>query len=85
MLCGTREDVAAGAMAFHVETGLGLPLLQPVLQEDRQIDELIAAAAIYASTLPEPAGRWPPATRSAGGAGGRGRGATPDASPTTDA
>ena len=48
MLCGTREDVAAGAMAFHAETGLQLPLLQPVLQEDRQIDELIAAAAIYA-------------------------------------
>ena len=45
MLCGTREDVAAGAMAFHVEAGLELPLLQPVLQEDRQIDELIAAAA----------------------------------------
>src|SRR4051812_44694119 len=54
MLCGTREDVAAGAMAFHVETGLGLPLLQPVLQEDRQIDELIAAAALYAELL-EPA------------------------------
>jgi 1,4-dihydroxy-2-naphthoate octaprenyltransferase len=49
MLCGTREDVAAGAMAFHTGTGLHLPLLQPVLQEDRQIDELIAAAAIYAS------------------------------------
>src|SRR5512146_218873 len=49
MLCGTREDVAAGAMAFHASTGLQLPLLQPVLQEDRQIDELIAAAAIYAS------------------------------------
>src|SRR5436190_6020571 len=49
MLCGTREDVAAGAMAFHVETGLGLPLLQPVLQEGRQIDELIESAAIYAS------------------------------------
>ena len=55
MLCGTREDVAAGAMAFHAETGLQLPLLQPVLQEDRQIDELIAAAAIFAS-IPE-AGR----------------------------
>ncbi len=52
MLCGTREDVAAGAMAFHTETGLQLPLLQPVLQEDRQIDELIAAAAIFAS-VPE--------------------------------
>jgi 1,4-dihydroxy-2-naphthoate octaprenyltransferase len=49
MLCGTREDVAAGAMAYHAEAGLHLPLLQPVLQEDRQIDELIAAAAIFAS------------------------------------
>jgi 1,4-dihydroxy-2-naphthoate polyprenyltransferase len=62
MLCGTREDVAAGAMAFHVQTGLQLPLLQPVLQEDRQIDELVAAAAIYASipdrsAASEPGGR----------------------------
>jgi alkanesulfonate monooxygenase SsuD/methylene tetrahydromethanopterin reductase-like flavin-dependent oxidoreductase (luciferase family) len=32
MLCGTREDVAAKAMAFHTEAGLQLPLLQPVLQ-----------------------------------------------------
>jgi 1,4-dihydroxy-2-naphthoate polyprenyltransferase len=54
MLCGTREDVAAKALAFHTEAGLGLPLLQPVLQEDRQINELIAAAALYAG-LPEPA------------------------------
>lgn len=54
MLCGTREDVAAKADAFHVETGLGLPLLQPVLQEERQVDELIAAATIYAG-LPAPA------------------------------
>ena len=48
MLCGTREDVAAKAIRFHAEAGLRLPLLQPVLQEDRQIDELIAAAALYA-------------------------------------
>ena len=48
MLCGTREDVAARAMAFHTEAGLGLPLLQPVLQEEGQVDELIAAASIYA-------------------------------------
>jgi 1,4-dihydroxy-2-naphthoate octaprenyltransferase len=41
-------------MAFHSEAGLGLPLLQPVLQEDRQINELVAAAALYAG-LPEPA------------------------------
>lgn len=54
MLCGTREDVAAGTMAYHSRTGLQLPLLQPVLQEDRQIDELIAAATIFAS-IPETA------------------------------
>ena len=56
MLCGTREDVAAKVLAFTVETGLQLPLLQPVLQEERQIDELIAAAAMYAE-LPASA-RW---------------------------
>ncbi len=53
MLCGTREDVAAKAMAFHADAGLGLPLLQPVLQEDRQVEELVAAAALYAR-LPAP-------------------------------
>ncbi len=52
MLCGTREDVAAKAMAYHAEAGLELPLLQPVLQEDRQIDEILAAATLYAE-LPD--------------------------------
>jgi 5,10-methylenetetrahydromethanopterin reductase len=54
MLCGTREDVAAKAMAFHVDAGLGLPLLQPVLQEDAQVDALLAAATLYAEA-PGPA------------------------------
>ncbi len=53
MLCGTREDVATKAMAFHVDAGLGLPLLQPVLQEDAQVDALLAAATLYAEA-PEP-------------------------------
>ena len=53
MLCGTREDIAAKAMAYHAQAGLGLPLLQPVVQEDYQVDELIAAAAMYAA-LPAP-------------------------------
>jgi 1,4-dihydroxy-2-naphthoate octaprenyltransferase len=69
MLCGTRDDVAAKVLAFTVETGLQLPLLQPVLQEERQIDELIAAAALYAelpasarwvAPLPTPAGEAAP-------------------------
>jgi 1,4-dihydroxy-2-naphthoate octaprenyltransferase len=58
MLCGTREDVAAAAMAFHVKAGLGVPVLQPVVQEDRQVKELIEAARLYAdlpSAEPEPA------------------------------
>src|SRR5512143_1118291 len=53
MLCRPREAVAAGAMAFHTQAGLHLPLLQPVLQEERQIDELIAAATVFAS-IPDP-------------------------------
>ncbi len=53
MLCGTREDVAAAALRFHTESDLDLPLLQPVLQEQKQIDEILAAAALYAG-LPAP-------------------------------
>ena len=34
MLCGTRDDVAARAMEFHSQTGLDLPLLQPVVQDE---------------------------------------------------
>jgi 1,4-dihydroxy-2-naphthoate octaprenyltransferase len=49
MLCGTREDVAAKAMAFHAETGLDLPLLQPVVQDEAQTVELIEAAKLYAA------------------------------------
>ncbi len=76
MLCGTREDVAAGAMAFHTQTGLQLPLLQPVLQEDRQIDELIAAAAIFAS-IPDSAAETETAAPVAVGAAGAGSPVTP--------
>ena len=54
MLCGTRDDVAAKAMAYHVETGLDLPLLQPVLQEEHQIQEMLAAATLFAE-MPMPA------------------------------
>jgi 1,4-dihydroxy-2-naphthoate polyprenyltransferase len=53
MLCGTRDDVAAGAMRFHADAGLDLPLLQPVLQEEAQIGEILAAARAYAA-LPDP-------------------------------
>ena len=47
MLCGTREDVAAGAQRFHDEAGLDLPLLQPVVQEAEQVEAILDAATLY--------------------------------------
>ena len=81
MLCGTREDVAEKAMAFHRVAGLQLPLLQPVLQEERQIEELVGAAAIYASIPADAEARVATGTAVvAGVAAGR---ATTDAEPMT--
>lgn len=58
MLCGTAEEVAAGALAFHERAGLELPLLQPILQEEAQVGALLEAAEIY-GRLPEAASdRW---------------------------
>lgn len=54
MLCGTREDVAGRALDFHRDAGLALPLLQPVVQEEAQVSELLAAARLYAEQ-PAPA------------------------------
>ncbi|HET7676380.1 MAG TPA: LLM class flavin-dependent oxidoreductase [Candidatus Limnocylindrales bacterium] len=54
LLCGTREEVAAGALRFHAQAGLDLPLLQPVLQEEAQVRALLDVARIY-DRLPEPA------------------------------
>jgi 1,4-dihydroxy-2-naphthoate octaprenyltransferase len=48
LLCGTREEVAAGAERFH-EAGMDLPILQPVVQEEAQVEAVIEAAAIYGS------------------------------------
>lgn len=47
LLCGTTEDVARRALDYH-QAGLDLPLLQPILQEDAQVQEVLAAGAIYA-------------------------------------
>ncbi len=47
VLCGTRDEIAEKALRFRNEAGLALPLLQPVLQEEHQIEELLAAARIY--------------------------------------
>jgi 1,4-dihydroxy-2-naphthoate octaprenyltransferase len=51
MLCGTREEVAEGAAAYH-QAGMDLPLLQPVLQTEDQLREVLGAAVEYGSTAP---------------------------------
>jgi 1,4-dihydroxy-2-naphthoate octaprenyltransferase len=54
MLCGTREEVAAGAASYH-QAGMGLPLLQPVLQTEDQVREVLAAAVEYGQAAQAPA------------------------------
>ncbi|HET8631823.1 MAG TPA: LLM class flavin-dependent oxidoreductase [Thermomicrobiales bacterium] len=46
LACGTAEDVAARAADYH-DAGLDVPLLQPVLQEEEQVDAVIAASVLY--------------------------------------
>jgi 1,4-dihydroxy-2-naphthoate octaprenyltransferase len=58
MLCGTAEEVASGALAYHQRAGLELPLLQPVVQEASQVEELLEAARIYGRLPDAAAERW---------------------------
>src|SRR6266536_1806255 len=53
MLCGTREEVAAGAAAYQ-RAGMDLPLLQPVLQTEDQVREVLAAAVEYGEATSAP-------------------------------
>jgi 1,4-dihydroxy-2-naphthoate octaprenyltransferase len=67
MLCGTRDEVAAGAAAYQ-EAGMSRPVLQPVLQEEEQVREVLAAAVAYGSAGGAAAAPAPPDA-----AGGRSR------------
>jgi 1,4-dihydroxy-2-naphthoate polyprenyltransferase len=49
LLCGTEEEVAARAMEYHA-AGMDIPVLQPVVQEDEQVDALFRAAELYGSS-----------------------------------
>ncbi len=48
MLCGTREDVAAKVTQFR-DVGMDIPLLQPVVQDDEQMKEIMESAVLYGS------------------------------------
>jgi 1,4-dihydroxy-2-naphthoate polyprenyltransferase len=49
ILCGTVDEVAARASAYHDEAGMDVPLLQPVLQEEAQVSAVLEAAVTYGS------------------------------------
>jgi 1,4-dihydroxy-2-naphthoate octaprenyltransferase len=64
ILCGTREDVAAKA-AQYVEAGMDLPLLQPCVQDDDQVQAIFDAAVLYGNQkvgAPAPARAEAPVT-----------------------
>src|SRR5438045_4666829 len=79
ILCGTVDEVAARANAYHEEAGMHVPLLQPILQEETQVNAVLDAAVLYgtrvtAPTLPSPAsggGKMAPTLHSLAGGGGK--------------
>jgi len=76
MLCGTRQEVAARAAEYH-RAGMDRPVLQPVLQQEDQVREVLAAAVEY-GTAREAAPVQ--ATVGQGVAAGRGAREAPDGS-----
>jgi 1,4-dihydroxy-2-naphthoate octaprenyltransferase len=48
ILCGTVDQVAERAGHYHA-AGLEVPLLQPIVQEDAQVEACLAAAVAYGS------------------------------------
>ena len=55
LLCGTRDEVAA-RMTEYVAAGMQLPILQPVVQTEDQVGEILATAELYGSAGVEPSG-----------------------------
>src|SRR5205814_8258200 len=65
LLCGTRDDVADRAQEYH-EAGMQLPILQPVLQNDDQVEAVMGAALLYGTEGARATEGRPATGRSAG-------------------
>ncbi|GAC1506856.1 MAG: hypothetical protein NVS2B16_01170 [Chloroflexota bacterium] len=48
LACGTRDDVARKTLEYH-EAGLDVPLIQPILQDEEQVDAVLEAGVIFAT------------------------------------
>jgi 1,4-dihydroxy-2-naphthoate octaprenyltransferase len=53
ILCGTVDQVAARAGDYH-DAGMDVPLLQPILQEEAQLNAVFDAAVAYGSRILSP-------------------------------
>jgi len=60
ILCGTVDQVAVRADQYHA-AGMDVPLLQPVVQEDAQVEACLDAAATFASLRESAGGSQPDA------------------------
>src|SRR5437764_9483350 len=54
ILCGTVDEVAARANAYHDDAGMDVPLLQPILQEEAQVNAVLDAAVLYGTRVAVP-------------------------------
>ena len=54
ILCGTVDQVAARANAYHDDAGMDVPLLQPILQEETQVNAVLDAAVLYGTRVARP-------------------------------
>ncbi|HEX6508007.1 MAG TPA: LLM class flavin-dependent oxidoreductase, partial [Chloroflexota bacterium] len=48
LACGTREEVALKALEYH-EAGMDVPLIQPIVQEEAQVNAVLEAGVLYAT------------------------------------
>ena len=48
LACGTREEVAEKTLEYH-EAGMDVPLIQPILQEESQVEAVLEAGTLYAT------------------------------------
>lgn len=48
LACGSREEVAQKALEYH-QVGMDVPLIQPILQEEDQVEAVLQAGVLYAT------------------------------------
>lgn len=52
ILCGTANDVAERCEEFH-DAGMDVPLVQPVVQDERQVERALNAAVAFGRAMPD--------------------------------